>query len=618
MTQCLSPKCLAVNPDHYKFCQRCGKPLWLKDRYQAVKLIGQGGFGRTFLAIDHDKPSKPYCVIKQFCPQLSSTEGLAKAEQLFAEEAKRLDELGHHDQIPSLLAYFTIDGQQYLVQEYIEGENLEQELARTGVFSQVKIEQLLLNLLPVLDFIHRVPVIHRDIKPANIIRRAQDQKLVLVDFGAAKHINPTSKSTTGTIIGTDMYMAPEQGLGRARPASDLYSLGVTCLHLLTGKLPNELFDPEEFEWIWQSHLDDNQVDDSLNQILNKLIISGLSKRYQTAVEISQALTGSTGNKENGESKSRLDAEDYYKMGEIEQEKKNHINAIIYYDKAIEINPDHIDAYNGRLVSRFYLGDYQNAINDCNKIIKITPEVAINYNNRGRIKQELKNYQSAISDYTKAIEINPNCIDAYGNQASAYLSLKDYEAAIRECNKAIEIDPNYIHAYNTRGLSKYCLGDYETAISDFNKVIEIDPNYINVYNSRGSSRYCLGHYETAISDFNKAIEIDPNCVSVYNSRGWLKQELKDYAGAISDFNKAIELNPDFVDAYNGRGLAKHYFLDYRGAVNDFNKAIELDPNYVDAYNNRARSKQMLKDHSGAIDDYTQVIKIDPNCIDAYNN
>ncbi|QHU99530.1 protein kinase domain-containing protein [Synechocystis sp. CACIAM 05] len=284
MSQCLNPNCLAVNLESHRFCQKCGKPLWLKDRYQALKLIGQGGFGKTFLAIDHDKPSKPRCVIKQFFPQIEEMGGLTKAEQLFAEEAKRLDELGHHDQIPSLLAYFTIENQQYLVQEYIEGENLEEELGRSGVFNQEKIIELLSDLLPVLDFIHAVPVIHRDIKPENIIRRAKDQKLVLVDFGAAKKIPKKGIFATGTIIGTDMYMAPEQALGKAKPASDLYSLGVTCIYLLTGRSHSELFDSESFEWSWKKYVTQN-IDNDLVICLDKLIVSGTKGRYSEAQEI---------------------------------------------------------------------------------------------------------------------------------------------------------------------------------------------------------------------------------------------------------------------------------------------------------------------------------------------
>jgi serine/threonine protein kinase len=285
-TQCLNPDCLAVNAETHRFCQKCGQNLWLKDRYQALKLIGQGGFGKTFLAIDHDKPSKPRCVIKQFFPQSQGTGALQKAAELFAEEAKRLDELGKHPQIPELLAYFIHEDQrQYLVQEYIEGENLEQELKNQGVFNEAKIRALLADLLPVLGFIHQRGVIHRDIKPENIIRRKQDNKLVLVDFGAAKAITPANRSVTGTVIGSAEYVAPEQMSGKAINASDLYSLGVTCLYLLTGISPFELFDIGEHEWCWRDYLVDNSVNNDLAIILDKLVIFGTKKRYQEAVEV---------------------------------------------------------------------------------------------------------------------------------------------------------------------------------------------------------------------------------------------------------------------------------------------------------------------------------------------
>jgi formylglycine-generating enzyme required for sulfatase activity len=291
MNKCLNPDCLAVNLETHRFCQQCGQKLWLKDRYQALKLIGQGGFGKTFLAIDHDKPSKPQCVIKQFFPQGQGTGGFQKAAELFAEEAKRLDELGKHPQIPELLAYFIHEDQrQYLVQEYIAGQNLEQELKSQGNFNQDKIRALLLDLLPVLDFIHQRQVIHRDIKPENIIRRVQDNKLVLVDFGAAKAVTPVNCSITGTIIGSFDYMAPEQGSGKAINSSDLYSLGVTCLYLLTGKLPSELFDSGEHEWVWRDYLVNNSVSDYLGNILDKLVIFGTKRRYQSVEEVLQNLS----------------------------------------------------------------------------------------------------------------------------------------------------------------------------------------------------------------------------------------------------------------------------------------------------------------------------------------
>ncbi|GEA27807.1 serine/threonine-protein kinase B [Microcystis aeruginosa NIES-4325] len=290
MSLCLNPDCSHQNTPTDKFCHKCGSQLLLRERYRALKLIGQGGFGKTFQAIDEDKPSKPYCVIKQFFPSAQGTGTLQKAAELFKEEAIRLDSLGRYPQIPELYAYFTgNDGRQYLVQEYIEGQNLEQELKQEGVFNEAKIKHLLSEILPILEFIHSKQVIHRDIKPENIIRRKSDNKLILVDFGAAKFVSPLNRSMTGTIIGSAEYIAPEQGNGKAVNASDLYSLGVTCLYLLTGISPFDLFDGGEHQWVWRHRLVNNPVSNELGNILDKLIKFGTKRRYQSASEVLQAL-----------------------------------------------------------------------------------------------------------------------------------------------------------------------------------------------------------------------------------------------------------------------------------------------------------------------------------------
>ncbi len=290
MSLCLNPDCSYRNAPTDQFCQKCGSKLLFRERYRAIKLIGQGGFGRTFQAVDEDKPSKPYCVIKQFFPSAQGTETLQKAAELFKEEAVRLDSLGKHPQIPELYAYFTgSDNRQYLVQEYIEGQNLEQELKEWGTFNEEKIRHLLGDILPVLEFIHANQVIHRDIKPANIIRRNGDNRLALVDFGASKLVTPLNRVVTGTIIGSAEYAAPEQANGKAVNASDLYSLGVTCLYLVTGVSPFDLFDAGEHEWIWRQYLGNNPVTYELSNILDKLIEFGTKRRYQSAGEVLQAM-----------------------------------------------------------------------------------------------------------------------------------------------------------------------------------------------------------------------------------------------------------------------------------------------------------------------------------------
>ncbi|WP_414527672.1 GUN4 domain-containing protein [Nodularia chucula] len=289
MRQCLNPDCLHPNPDNFQFCQKCGSKLLFRERYAPQSILGQGGFGRTFLAIDEDKPSKPFCVIKQFLAQAQGTDSIEKASQLFAQEAERLEELGKHPQIPELMAYFTADNRQYLVQEFVKGETLEAELDKNGVFSEQQIRELLIELLEILEFVHSQQVIHRDIKPENIIRRSSDNKLFLVDFGAAKVVEKQQRTATATVIGSAEYCAPEQLHGKPKFISDLYSLGVTCLHLLTAISPFDLYDVMEGEWVWRDYLNGNVISDEFGQILEKLANPIPKQRYQSVAEVVNVL-----------------------------------------------------------------------------------------------------------------------------------------------------------------------------------------------------------------------------------------------------------------------------------------------------------------------------------------
>jgi WD40 repeat protein len=295
-------------------------------RYRALQPISQGGIGRTFLAVDEQDSSKPRCVIKQLSPQNQGTNNAEKAAELFRQEAARLQELGQHPQIPQLLAYFEPDNQPdtvgaaplgcprpAIVQTLIEGQSLAQQLEAEGAFSEIQIRQILNEVLPVLQFVHGHGVIHRDINPENIIRRTpsytppltkegqgevlevegnRGSQLVLVDFSAAKFTSKTMLAKTGTVIGSAAYTAPEQLMGKAETSSDLYSLGVTCIHLLTHIHPFDLFNNLEGIWVWQDYLI-NPVSKELSQILNKMLESAIKNRYQSAEEILKDLNPQT-------------------------------------------------------------------------------------------------------------------------------------------------------------------------------------------------------------------------------------------------------------------------------------------------------------------------------------
>ncbi|WP_427160695.1 SUMF1/EgtB/PvdO family nonheme iron enzyme [Aliinostoc sp. HNIBRCY26] len=307
MQICQNPNCSnPFNPDGNKFCMTCGQSSFgqlLRNRYRVLRLLGEGGFSKTYAAEDVDRLNAP-CVIKQFFPQIRGTGQRTKAAEFFKDEAFRLYELGeNHNQIPRLLAYFEQGSSLYLVQEFIPGLTLLQELFKSP-FNEAQIRQVLFDLLPVLDFIHSCNVIHRDIKPENIIRRDGDDKLVLIDFGGAKQVTQTSVARQATVIYTLGYAPTEQMAGFACPGSDLYALGVTCVRLLTqclpiqnlyGNIDDGLYDPMNAKWLWRDYLEKKGifVSDNLSKVLDKLIQHLPSERYQSAKEALEDLKNTT-------------------------------------------------------------------------------------------------------------------------------------------------------------------------------------------------------------------------------------------------------------------------------------------------------------------------------------
>jgi serine/threonine protein kinase len=217
----------------------------LAGHYHVVKPLGGGGFGQTYLARDSHLPGQPLCVVKQFKPRLNASKSLQVAKRLFDLEAEILYRLGNHEQIPRLLAHFEQEGEFYLVQEYIEGWPLEQELDRRQRLNEIEVVELLRDVLQVLSFVHQQKVIHRDIKPSNLIRRKLDRRIVLIDFGAVKqvsaqHVTGSGQSSLTVAIGSPGYMPAEQQSSMPQFSSDIYAVGMVALQALTGIDPQNL------------------------------------------------------------------------------------------------------------------------------------------------------------------------------------------------------------------------------------------------------------------------------------------------------------------------------------------------------------------------------------------
>lgn len=266
----------------------------LDNRYQVIQVLGSGGFGETFLAEDTKMPSQRRCVIKQLKPISHSPEMDKLVQQRFQREAAILEQLGDEsNQIPRLYANFCEYDKFYLVQEWVEGQTLAKKLQTEGKLDEATVRHILVNILPVLDFIHNRGIIHRDIKPENIILRQRDRLPVLIDFGAVKEtLNSNINAQGGArsiVIGTPGFMPPEQSMGKPSYASDLFSLGLTAIYLLTGRNPQELSaDPQTGEIIWRGYA--KNVSRELAAVLDRAIRQRPSDRFRTAKDMLAALS----------------------------------------------------------------------------------------------------------------------------------------------------------------------------------------------------------------------------------------------------------------------------------------------------------------------------------------
>lgn len=269
----------------------------LRNRYKILQVLGSGGFGDTYLAQDIDLPGFPICVVKQLKPKDTNPSVLPIAKSLFEREAEYLYKLGNaHPQIPKLFAHFEENHEFFLVEEFVDGQSLAEEIPIGHKLSENATIGLLIEILEVLSFVHQQNVIHRDIKLANLIRRRQDGKIVLIDFGAVKDISALGTDSQGNTsltvsIGSPGYMPSEQARGKPRLSSDVYAVGMIGIQALTGIAPDSLQeDANTGEILWRDRV---QVSNAFAEILQNMVFCHFNQRYKSAIEALHAMQSLT-------------------------------------------------------------------------------------------------------------------------------------------------------------------------------------------------------------------------------------------------------------------------------------------------------------------------------------
>jgi tetratricopeptide (TPR) repeat protein len=639
----------------------------LVGRYQIISSLGGGGFGETYVACDTQLPGTPQCVVKKLKPQSNDPVTLQTARRLFDTEAQVLYQLGTHEQIPQLLAYFEENQEFYLVQEFIEGHDLGDELIPGKIYSQEQVISLLQEILEILKFVHQNKVIHRDINPRNILRSKHNNKLVLIDFGAVKQITTnvvTSQSQRFTVaIGTPGYIPSEQAQGNPRYSSDIYALGIIGIQALTGIPPEQLeYDQSTSEIIWRHQTTANTVSDEFAEILDKMVRYDFRQRYHNASEANSALKDLSNYSSqshtialspaspivpaphNSISKKKIskkaiaiktlsgiavigsiatvslfvldavnstNSAELYKQANTLYDLQRYDDALNTYQKAVEIRADYGDAWYGKGKALHELKRYKDALSAYDKAIQISPNNKDAWRGRGFTLDKLRRHSEAIASYDKALAIQPNDSEAWNALGESLTDLKRYDDAIKAFDKAVELKPDYYQSWFNKGKILHNLKRYNDAIGAYDKAIELKPSYETAWYSKGNALVNLQRYQDAFNAYDKAVQLKSDYFIAWFSRSSTLLNLRRYPEAIDSFNQAIKYDHNNYQAWYNRGWLLHQQQQYEQAVQSYDKAIAIKRNDYQVWYNRGNSLYSLKRYEDSVASYNRAVRYKPD-------
>ena len=575
------------------------QPL-LNYRYKILRALAEGGFGKTFLAEDTQMPSKRRCVIKQLKPVSSRPEIAQIVQDRFTREAAVLDAVGkHHNQIPTLYAYFATAGKFYLVQEWIDGEPLQ--VAAHKVLPEERVHQLLRDLLPAIAHVHSKNVIHRDIKPDNIIIRKADQRPCLIDFGAVKELMSTVVSPAGLpqssiVIGTAGYMPQEQAAGRPTFSSDLYSLSMTAICILIGKHPAAIpTDSRTGRLLWQQYLPN--INPALADILTKAIHPYPQHRYHSAAEMLAALTHQATSTTNPNFTSpnftsapptagvTVSPPGMLTASAIQAPTPHPITANtteVSIPSAHQITSAQANSQANTPAKTFPIkGTAITATAfavGAGLLIAVRPQPDIDTSS-GNTRQT----QATTPNLPTANEIadEPTSAEDFTSRASLLYSLGRLSQSLQDVDAAIELDPNALEAMSLKGdiLANQSRIDLPGAIAAYTQALAIEPNNTDLLQKRCSAYQNNSELDLANQDCTQLISLTPNNPVLYDQRGDIRSAQQNYPAAIEDYTQAIKINESEGNPaanqsiYYSRGNAYAANGDPGKGLEDFEKMRE---------------------------------------------
>src|SRR5579859_4126398 len=569
----------------------------------------------------------------------------------FLQEAEFLELLKH----PYILPIYDVGIDEdfpYLVAEFAPNGSLRDRIRQVHPqkFSLDEVLQILAQVGQALQYVHEQNIVHRDLKPENILFNAKDEALI-ADFGIAVLLGST-KTQYADVIGSPLYMAPEQFEGLASRRSDQYSLACIAYELLTGQPPFVAPFPLAIGMKHQKEapVPPRQLNPDIPEHIELALLTALAKQREDRYPdidafITALLTAPTGllPKSN---EQRL--EEAYRLFSAER----YQDALMAFNKLIQSDSTYADAYEGRGAAFYSLGRLDEALRAYEQAIRLNPSYASAYNGKGNILYDLERYPEALRAYEQAIQCDATFVDAYVGKGNTLYYLARYEEAMRAYDEALRVDGNHVAGLDGKGWLLWNLARYQEALGVFERAISLDPTYVSSHTGKGKSFYNLGlyaealhcyeravklapendryqeyradalyrlkHYEAALAAYEKSIALNPHVASSHEGRAWVLLSLKRNQDALAAFEDALQINPDAAVPYGGKGNALYELGRHQDALAAFEQALKINPDLASAYNGKGNVLADFKRYAEALAAYEQAIKLQPKRGAFHNN
>jgi serine/threonine protein kinase/ribosomal protein L40E len=630
--QAFCDTCGASNPITARYCQHCATlmpfrhttgtligPVLLANRYQLLSCIGQGGMGAVYKAADTKFNNRPVAIKEMSSSGLPQAR-LQEAEAAFEHEAHLLADLLHPN-LPRIYEHFAENDRSYLVMDFIDGQTLEEHLAKIGG-GPLPVEQVAKwaeQLCDVLSYLHshQPPIVFRDLKPANVMI-GDSGHIYLIDFGIARIFKPGKQHDT-VALGSPGYAAPEQyGKAQSTPRSDIYSLGALLHYLLTGSDPSE----QPFFFRPASQLN-SAVNPALEALLKQMLEMDSERRPASAQVVLQSLEQATtkmtpATLAAATITTTTSSDPLLNQAYRFYTQKNLDEAIKLYSRALQNNNKSPLAWQGYGLTQGLRLQHQDALTSFERALQLDPTLIASWNGKGTALSRLRRHQEALVSFERAIELDPNNAASWNGKGATLNALGRPMQALDAFEMALRLDPRLVQAWNNKGLVLNETGRYREAQKAFEESLDLDRNNSHALFGKGQALYAQRRLKQGLQYFDLALRIDDTFAEAWSRRGNVLDELGDYNAALNSYDRALRLNPRLASAWNGKGGVLRQLGQSHEALKAYNYAIDIDPKYALAWNGKGNSHYALESFSEALAAYQRALQFNPRLTTAWHN